>query len=173
MLSSSGRWFYWSQSDAAKKSIKRVLGAQSKAKAVCFVFLGGYVLQALGVGKMVYTIVNAGGGRRNWFFLKKELAPPFEESVQKVYQLFDYTGSSIPSLQAFMQGIQSSTEKPARSPDHSAQVFPVGFANDELDEVLALMSAANVVAPVLAGGEEPSAGGALAEAEGDDHGFGE
>ena len=142
ILGSAGRWFYWSQNDGVKKSIKKALPRQAAKKAVCYAFLAAFVLQALGLGKVVSTVDAPGGGRRNWFFLKK---PPVN-AMLAILAVFGYTAESVPSLASFTAGVQTCAAVPPRAPPYATQVFPAGFVEHELDEVLALLRTATALA---------------------------
>jgi hypothetical protein len=147
ILGSSGRWFYWAMSEPLKKTIKRCLPEQSHSKAVCYVFLTSLVLQCLGLGKAACTVYTSGGGRRNWFFLKR----PVDASMHEVLAIFGYTIDSTPSLQSYADSVTQCALLPPRAPSHVDQVFLAGLRGEGLTEAMRLLGAAP---PELAAVEE-------------------
>ena len=70
ILKSTGRWFYWSQTESAKRKLKACLTNANKHKASLYTFITCIVLRELGLGLLAKTVALAGGGRSNYFFLK-------------------------------------------------------------------------------------------------------
>ena len=88
ILGSLGRWFCWGQEDAQKKAVKRVLVTDKRRfKGTLYAFLGCFIMQALGLGKVMKTVKQAGGGRPNNLFLRK----PVDCSMRRILEIFGFT----------------------------------------------------------------------------------
>lgn len=132
LLQCPGRWFYWGQGEAQKRAIKRHLGANAKKKACLYAFLASLVLRALGLGALVKTVAQAGGGRANYFFLKRPVTAP----LHKVLAFFNYTDQSAPSLQAYAAQVSNCTLKPSRAPRFDSVEFPPLPGPEDLGHLL-------------------------------------
>lgn len=119
ILNSSGRWFFWGQEEKQKKAIKKELPTDMQPKAALYAFLSSLVLQRLGLGRAAMTTRQAGGGRANYFFLKK----PFEDGMKPALELFGFSEDQDKTFAAYTQKVSSCREKPPRAPALSSVDF--------------------------------------------------
>lgn len=146
ILSSRGRWFYWAQSEPTKNSIKRLLPVEAKKKVVCHTFLACFVMQALGLGKVVSTVDGPGGGRRNWLLLKR----PVTEDMHAVLAEVGYSPDTTPSLQSYIASILNCQEVPPRAPATAGQTFPRPAATPVVLRIMALLAPVPPTQPAAA-----------------------
>ena len=83
-----------------------------KAHTIVAVFYASCVLQVIGLGKVVKTKSTAGGGRPNWFFVKR----PVQGSMSLALRAFGIHEGSTPSLRAYADSILSDNDPPLRAP---------------------------------------------------------
>ena len=112
ILRAPGQWLFYNKSGVVRKSLNRFTQDTCKAHTIAAVFYASCVLQVIGLGKVVKTKSTAGGGRPNWFFVKR----PVQGSMSLALRAFGIHEGSTPSLRAYSDSILSDNDPPLRAP---------------------------------------------------------
>ena len=109
----SGRWFYLSKSDAVKRKLYKVTGEVCAEVTQFAIMLACLSLQAMGLGMVLRTAKTVGGGRANWFFVKRI----HDHSMTEAWGWLGVTADSTPSLTAYIASLSTDTALPPRASD--------------------------------------------------------
>ena len=115
ILAVAGRWFYYTKSGAATRSVKSITKDTRKDFTAFWLLFAAKVLEALGLGKVVMTAHLPGGvGNYNWYFAKRQVDA--SNGVAVVLGAFGITTDSTPSIGAYNASIEAETVDPPRAP---------------------------------------------------------
>lgn len=124
-----GSWFYWNQSDAAKRKLAKIW----KEHTHFGVFLACLMLQSLGLGQWCRSIKTAGGGRGIWFFEKRKVSA----QMRPILVCLGLTADSVPSLDSYTESVQRPTSRPPRAP--AVTVWKVSPSTEVLQSLSAAL----------------------------------